>query len=141
MATPVTEEDAHILGRLKVRSSPELIGFWNKLWKIKGDKSQRIRFHILCILIGRHPLDMEALDNLTPDGKKEFAEASQAMRVARLEAGNWRFGCGVVHRGTGDEYCPLEPHHHHDAFCPIPTKHELELAGIDPKKFKRRSRA
>jgi|1185.fasta_scaffold15435_4 hypothetical protein len=141
MPIPETEEDAHILRVLEPRTSQELISFWNKLWRIKGDRSERIRFHILCILIVRHPLDVQELEQLSPAGKKEFAQASQAMRVSRLASGNWRFGCEGTHRGIGEEYCPFEPHHHHDAFCPSPTKHELELAGIDPKKFKRRSRA
>lgn len=62
-------------------------------------------------------------------------------RINRLETGDWSFGCGGTHRGNGTEDCPKRRHHHHDEFCAQPTILELQAAGIDPSKFRPRSRA
>jgi hypothetical protein len=62
-------------------------------------------------------------------------------RIERLRSGDWSFGCDGRHYGNGSEGCPLERHHHHDAFCRPPTQMELHEADIDPAEFKVRSRA
>lgn len=55
-------------------------------------------------------------------------------RILRLINGDWSFGC------AGDRDCPRTLHHHHDDFCASPTEDELNLAGIDPKRFIERKR-
>lgn len=62
-------------------------------------------------------------------------------RIERLKQGDWQFGHAGRHHGNGSPDCPSELHHHHDAFCKIPTPLELLEAGIDPNEFKPQSRA
>lgn len=61
--------------------------------------------------------------------------------VEKLKRGDWQFGHAGRHIGDGTEECPRTYHHHHDAFCLLPSLQELMAAGIDPKKFTPRSRA
>lgn len=61
--------------------------------------------------------------------------------VERLKSGDWSFGHEGHHRGDGSPDCPVEWHHHHDEFCNRPTVQELRAAGIDPRRFRPRSRA
>lgn len=62
------------------------------------------------------------------------------LRIQRLKAGDWSFGCDGTHHGTGAKGCPKRRHHHHDAFCQHPTLFELRKAGINPAEFKVKSR-
>jgi hypothetical protein len=65
----------------------------------------------------------------------------ESPRVKRLKMGDWSFGCAGHHMGTGAEDCPKGFHHHHDEFCAKPNILELKAAGIDPAKYRMRSRA
>jgi hypothetical protein len=70
----------------------------------------------------------------------DSADYKRFIRSIRLKTGNWQFGHGGSHHGTGTEECPRELHHHCDMFCDEPTKQELRRAGINPKDFRSRSR-
>jgi len=61
-------------------------------------------------------------------------------RIDRLEFGNQQFGHAGEHLGLGSGDCPWTIHHHCDAFCAMPTLDEIIMAGLNPKKFRVKSR-
>jgi hypothetical protein len=67
-------------------------------------------------------------------------EIERDKRVERLRGGDWSFGHAGTHHGDGGPGCPRNHHHHCDEFCRLPSREELQAAGIDPAKFTVKSR-
>ena len=65
-----------------------------------------------------------------------------SIRIEALKAGHLQWGHAGYHYGSGAPGCPRDQrHHHHDAFCALPTPMELSIAGVEKPKEGWHSRA
>lgn len=54
-----------------------------------------------------------------------------SIRIEALREGRIQWGHAGRHHGNGSPDCPRSLHHHHDAFCKMPTPAEMAAAGLN----------